>query len=184
MKEAVKAKRDAKKIWEKYGQHEDKERYQRHKKEVKKEVAQEKARASDEMYEELEISEGERKIYRIAKSRDKNTKDYSHIKQVRSSIGLTEWIPVRVGLHQGSALSPYLFDLIMDVLSQGIRGKSPGCMLLADDIVSCSTNRGVVESKLEQWRKTIPAPSPSWLVEGADTSDDPSSPKLQRSDTE
>ncbi|XP_066943488.1 uncharacterized protein [Macrobrachium rosenbergii] len=62
--------------------------------------------------------------------------------QVRSSVGLTEWIPVRVGLHQGSALSPYLFDLIMDVLSQGIRAQSPWRILLADDIVLCSTKRG------------------------------------------
>ena len=61
--------------------------------------------------------------------------------QVRSSVGLTGSIPVRVGLHQGSALSPYLFDLIMDVVSQGIRDPPPWCMLFADDIMICSTDR-------------------------------------------
>ncbi|XP_066988284.1 uncharacterized protein [Macrobrachium rosenbergii] len=35
------------------------------------------------MYEELETPEGERKIHRIVKSNDKNTKDYSHTKQVK-----------------------------------------------------------------------------------------------------
>ncbi|XP_066943263.1 uncharacterized protein [Macrobrachium rosenbergii] len=40
------------------------------------------------MYEELETPEGERKIHRIAKSRDKNTKDYSHIKQVKDGNGV------------------------------------------------------------------------------------------------
>ncbi|XP_066967138.1 uncharacterized protein [Macrobrachium rosenbergii] len=43
VKEVVKAKKKMqKKIWEKYGLQEDNERYQRHKKEVKKAVAQEK----------------------------------------------------------------------------------------------------------------------------------------------
>ena len=75
--------------------------------------------------------------------------------KVKSSVGLTGSIPVRVGLHQGSALSPYLFDLIMDVISQGIRDQSPWCMLFADDIMICSTDREIVEEKLEQWRKAL-----------------------------
>ena len=36
---------------------------------------------------------------------------------VRSSVGDTDEFTVKVGLHQGSALSPYLFDLIMDVVA-------------------------------------------------------------------
>ncbi|XP_066980777.1 uncharacterized protein [Macrobrachium rosenbergii] len=86
--EEVKAKKDAKKFWEKYGQQEDKERYQRHKKQVKNAVAQEKARALDNTYKELETPEGERKIHRTAKSRDKNNKDYSLIKQVKDGNGV------------------------------------------------------------------------------------------------
>ncbi|XP_066988299.1 uncharacterized protein [Macrobrachium rosenbergii] len=43
----------------------------------------------------------------------------------------------------------------MGELYQGIRDKSPWYMLFADDIVLCSTNRGVVESKLEQWGKAL-----------------------------
>lgn len=72
--------------------------------------------------------------------------------QVRSSVGLTDKFLVRVGLHQGSSLSPYLFNLIMDVLAQGVRDQSPWCMLFADDIVLCSTRREEVERKLEEWR--------------------------------
>ena len=41
--------------------------------------------------------------------------------QVKTSIGLTGKITVRVGLHQGSSLSPYLFDMILDVTGQGIK---------------------------------------------------------------
>ncbi|XP_066957105.1 uncharacterized protein [Macrobrachium rosenbergii] len=88
VKKVDKAKKDAKMIWEKFGQQEDKERYQRHKKQVKKAVAQQKARVLDEMYEELETPEGKRKIHRTAKSRDKNIKDYSHIKRVKDGNGV------------------------------------------------------------------------------------------------
>ena len=46
-------------------------------KEAKKEVARSKAHAMDEVCKELETQEGERKIYRIAKARDKSTKDFT-----------------------------------------------------------------------------------------------------------
>ena len=39
--------------------------------------------------------------------------------RVKSSVGLTDMIPVGVGLHQGSSLDPYLFSMIMDVLAPG-----------------------------------------------------------------
>ena len=57
--------------------------------------------------------------------------------RIKSSVGLTDKIPVGVGLHQGSSLSPYLFAMIMDVLAHGIKDLSPWCMLYADDIVLC-----------------------------------------------
>ena len=55
--------------------------------------------------------------------------------RVKSSVGITDIIPVGVGLHQGSSLSPYLFAMIMDVSARGIKDLSPWCMLYADDIV-------------------------------------------------
>ena len=75
--------------------------------------------------------------------------------RVKSSIGLTDMIPVAVGLHQGSSLSPYLFAMIMDALACGIKDISPWCMLYADDIVLCGTRSEVVEKKLELWKKAI-----------------------------
>ena len=36
--------------------------------------------------------------------------------QVKTSVGVTGKITVSVGLHQGSSLSPYLFDMILDVI--------------------------------------------------------------------
>ena len=75
--------------------------------------------------------------------------------RVKSSVGLTDMIPMGVGLHQGSSLSPYLFAMIMDVLACGIRDLSPWWMLYADDIVLCGTIREEVEKKLEEWRRAM-----------------------------
>ena len=47
----------------------------------------------------------------------------------------TESFKVKVGLHQGSALSPFLFAVIMDRLTDEVRRKLPWTMLFADDIV-------------------------------------------------
>ena len=75
--------------------------------------------------------------------------------QVKTSIGVTGKITVRVGLHQGSSLSPYLFDMILDVMGRGIEEQPPWCMLFADDIVLCSSRRYHVERKLEEWRRAM-----------------------------
>ena len=39
--------------------------------------------------------------------------------RLKSSVALTDMIPVGVGLHQGSSLNPYLFAMIMNVLARG-----------------------------------------------------------------
>ena len=41
--------------------------------------------------------------------------------KVRSAAGESGSFNVDVGLHQGSALSPYLFLILMDVLTEGVR---------------------------------------------------------------
>ncbi|GKF73871.1 retrovirus-related pol polyprotein LINE-1, partial [Tanacetum coccineum] len=57
--------------------------------------------------------------------------------RVRTSIGNTEFFPI-VGLHQGSAISPYLFALILDELSREIQEDIPWCLIFADDIALVS----------------------------------------------
>ena len=41
--------------------------------------------------------------------------------KVRSAAGESDSFNVDVGLHQGSTLSPYLFLILMDVLTDGVR---------------------------------------------------------------
>ena len=44
---------------------------------------------------------------------------------VRCAIGTTESFKVKFGLHQGSALNPCLFAVIMDRLTDEVRRKTP-----------------------------------------------------------
>ena len=74
---------------------------------------------------------------------------------VRCSLGLTESFEVQVGLHQGSALSPFIFAIVMDRLTDDIREEAPWTMMFADDIVICSETCEEVGEKLENWRHEL-----------------------------
>ena len=68
---------------------------------------------------------------------------------VRTTSGETEEFPITVGVYQGSALSPYLFTLVMDELTNSIQKDIPWCMLFADDIVLVDETREGVNRKME-----------------------------------
>ena len=53
--------------------------------------------------------------------------------RVKKRCGRTEYFEVKVGLHQGSAVSPLLFIIIMDVLAEEAITKPSWAMLFADD---------------------------------------------------
>src|SRR6185437_14389323 len=74
---------------------------------------------------------------------------------VRTCDGNTTDFPINIGLHQGSALSPYLFALVMDEVTRDIQGDIPWCMLFADDVVLVDESRIGVNMMLELWRRTL-----------------------------
>ncbi|KAI5089891.1 hypothetical protein C0J45_20026 [Silurus meridionalis] len=71
---------------------------------------------------------------------------------VTCAVGTTDWFKVEVGLHQGLALSPFLFAVVMDRLMDEVRQDSPWTMMFADDIVICGESREQVKKSLERWR--------------------------------
>ena len=73
---------------------------------------------------------------------------------VRTLPGSTESFEVKVGLRQGSALSPLLFITVMDVITEVGRGP-PHAMLFVDDLVICENTREQAEEQLKLWRKAI-----------------------------
>ena len=68
---------------------------------------------------------------------------------VRCAVGTTESFKVKVGLHQELALSPFLFAVIMDRLTDEVRRESPWTMLFAGNILINKETRKEVELRLE-----------------------------------
>ena len=64
---------------------------------------------------------------------------------MRSCVGLSESLPVRVGLHQGAALSSYIFTTVIDVIAKDVKDEPSWCLLFADDFALCQTSKAEVE---------------------------------------
>ena len=74
---------------------------------------------------------------------------------VRTAAENTDPFNVKVGLHQGSALSPLLFAIVIDALTEPIRKETPWNMLYADDVALLEETREEVERELERWRDAL-----------------------------
>uniref|UniRef100_A0A8D8YAF2 Craniofacial development protein 2 n=3 Tax=Cacopsylla melanoneura TaxID=428564 RepID=A0A8D8YAF2_9HEMI len=83
----VKLKKVAWKKWDISGREEDRLEYQRAKKNAKRAVAVAKAKAIEEGYRDIENGEGERRLLRIAKAKDRESKDVTVIKQIKDKEG-------------------------------------------------------------------------------------------------
>jgi Reverse transcriptase (RNA-dependent DNA polymerase) len=71
---------------------------------------------------------------------------------VRAYDGESNTFSIKIGLHQGSALSLYIFTLVMDEITNDIQEDISWCMLFADDVVLIDESRIGVNQKLELWR--------------------------------
>ncbi|CAK1581839.1 unnamed protein product [Parnassius mnemosyne] len=62
---------------------------------------------------------------------------------------------VKVGVHQGSALSPLLFNLVMNYLTAQIQQPAPCSISYADDVVLIDENPLTLQATLEKWRSSL-----------------------------
>jgi hypothetical protein len=74
------------------------------------------------------------------------------VTSVRTSDKDTNDFSINIGLHQRSALSPYLFALVMDEVTRDIQCGIPWCILFADDVILMDESTTGVDQKLELWR--------------------------------
>ncbi|XP_063595374.1 uncharacterized protein LOC134772337 [Penaeus indicus] len=66
---------------------------------------------------------------------------------VRTKYGRTDEFTIGVGLHQGSVLSPFLFIVILDVISENFRTGLPWEILFADDLVVVADSEEELQRK-------------------------------------
>ena len=72
--------------------------------------------------------------------------------KVRVGGRFSDPIGVSVGVHQGSVLSPLLFIIVMEALSQEFRTGCPWELLYADDLVLVAETLEELKEKLQVWK--------------------------------
>ena len=74
---------------------------------------------------------------------------YSHAKAaVRTQNGIEDEFEVKVGVHQGSMLSPLLFTIVLEALSKAYRSGLPWEVLYADDLALIAESEGDLIKKI------------------------------------
>ena len=75
---------------------------------------------------------------------------------VRTKQGRTEAFPVDVGLHQGSALSPFLFLVVLDTLTSDLRNNEDLWELLfADNLVIIADTEEELQERFLAWKRSL-----------------------------
>ena len=67
----------------------------------------------------------------------------------------SEQFEVGIGLHQGSALSPFLFIMLVDTIYQDVRTDLPWELLYADDLAIIDITSIDTQNRLESWQKVL-----------------------------
>ena len=71
---------------------------------------------------------------------------------VKSKRGTSEHFEVGIGLHQSSALSPFLFIMLVDTIYQDVRNELPWELLYADDLAIIDVTSTDTQNRLESWQ--------------------------------
>ena len=82
---------------------------------------------------------------------------------VRSRQGKTSAFEIKVGVHQGSCLSPLLFMIVMDAVSEYIQHDVQWNMLYADDLIIAAISSAKLQERFGEWQEACllyTSPSP------------------------
>lgn len=74
---------------------------------------------------------------------------------VKSAAGMSQDFPISVGVHQGSALSPLLFTLVMDTITHDIQRPAPYTILYADDVFLASQEKDDLTDLVKTWHERL-----------------------------
>ena len=74
---------------------------------------------------------------------------------VRTIYGNSEGLEVKVGMNQGSALSPLLFVIVMDAISREFRVALPWELLYADDLAVIAETEEELIKRLNEWKDNM-----------------------------
>ena len=76
---------------------------------------------------------------------------------VKLKVGESKGFEVKVGVHQGSVLSPLLFTIVLEALSRKFRDGLPYELLYADDLVLMAETKEELMEKLSRWKENMEA---------------------------
>jgi len=74
---------------------------------------------------------------------------------VRTVYGNSKGFEVKVGTHQGSALSPLLFVIVMEAISRELRVALPWELLYADDLAVITETEEELIKRLNEWKDNV-----------------------------
>ena len=74
---------------------------------------------------------------------------------VRTVYGNSKRFEVKVGMHQGSALSPLLFVIVMEAISREFRVALPWELLYADDLAVMAETEEELIKRLNEWKDNV-----------------------------
>ena len=74
---------------------------------------------------------------------------------VRTIYGNSESFEVKVGMHQGSVLSPLLFVIVMDAISREFRVALPWELLYADDLAVIAETEEELIKRHNEWKDNV-----------------------------
>ena len=77
------------------------------------------------------------------------------VSKVRVGNELSEEFSVQVGVHQGSVLSPLLFIIVLQAITEEFKTGCPWELLYADDLVLISESLEDLEKKFQTWKQNL-----------------------------